>query len=118
MSENGLIRLLLLALVVLLGQSMRSVLAWLALFLGAVGLMIFAFDGYISHRYGFHFTEVAGIDADGSPIAWPTGEEPFFMQFPPSAYAVGFFLAGAGVYASRLAVGRSSHGSRVGQGME
>jgi hypothetical protein len=98
--------------------AVRKFLTFVALFLGTAGLTIFAFDGYICHRYGCHMTEVAGIDADGTPVPWPTGDHPIFTRCPPFVYALGFCLAGAGVYASRMAVGRSSYSGRVCHGTE
>ena len=76
----------------------------------AVGLAIFGFDAYTSHRYGVHMNEVAGITGEGDPIDWPSGERPTFTLIPVPVYALGFELAAVGVLSLRQVIGRAYHG--------
>ena len=89
---------------------MKTICFIVGLLLLAVGLVIFFFDAYTSHRYGFHMNEVAGLTDAGDPIDWPTGEAPKWTLIPIFVYALGFWLAAAGVFWLRSRLGRAHHG--------
>lgn len=97
---------------------MKNLLTAAAILLGAVGLGIFFLDAYTSHRYALHITEMAGVDTDGTPIHWPTGEDPGFTQCSPAVYSLGFWVVAAAACALRLAAGRSSCSVQAFRGTE
>jgi hypothetical protein len=96
---------------------MRKIFLIVGLVLLAIGLVIFLFDAYTSSRYGFHMNEVAGLADNGEPIDWATGERPTFTLIPIFVYALGFWLAAAGVFSLRFRVGRCYH-ARICRGTE
>ena len=95
----------------------RKILGLASLVLLAAGLVIFFWDAWTSHQYGFQMSEVAGITEDGGPVDWPTGERPTFTLIPIFVYALAFLLPAAGANALRISVGRGNPG-RICRGTE
>lgn len=96
---------------------MRKMLLPMSLVLVAVGLAVFVYDAYTSHRFGVHLNEVAGVTDEGIPIEWPTGERPTFTLIPVYIHALACWPAAAGVFSLRFRVGNAYQG-RICRGTE
>ena len=66
---------------------MKKLLLIFGLVVLAFSAAILLYDTHFIHRYGVDMNEVAAV-VDGGIADWPTGERPFFAEFPAWHYGV------------------------------
>jgi hypothetical protein len=61
----------------------------------AAGLLLLLADADAVRHWGCHINDVATIDSQWGPIAWPTGEQPDWARIPVFAYTLAFWTTAA-----------------------
>ena len=71
---------------------MKKLLLIVSLSVLALGAAMLLYDAYFIHRYGVDAMDVVAVDGQWA-IPWPTGERPFFAEFPAWQYGIAFTIS-------------------------